>query len=135
MKTDIFKRAFIGVAYGGIATFIALTVLMVQNITPPIMVIWKSSFAAFILGVYFGLASFIFDKEMWSPLKKTVVHFSFSIIVYYVIAFVVGWIPVHLKAIGLSFIIFSATYSLYWYGYWLYYKRVEVAMNEQLKRK
>lgn len=135
MIGELVRRSMIGVAYGGLTTFIALTILLVQDITPPIQTVWLYMLCALILGIYFGVSSFIFELETWSPLKMTLVHFVSSVSLYYVIALSVGWVPVEWRAIGLSFIIFSAIYAVYWYGFWTYHKRLEAKMNEQLMKK
>lgn len=40
MISEIMKRAIYGLAYGGVVTFIALTVLMFANMNPSIQTIW-----------------------------------------------------------------------------------------------
>src|SRR5699024_12826892 len=86
MISEIMKRAIYGLAYGGVVTFIALTVLMFANMNPSIQTIWLYTSMGFVLSIYFAFASFIFDVEKWSPLKKTIIHYSLSIIVYFIIA-------------------------------------------------
>src|SRR5690625_7870800 len=81
MIFEILKRVFYGIAWGGLATFLALTILMILNINPEVSAIWLYMLASFVFGIYFGLASFIFTSDHWSPLKKTIIHFSLSIIV------------------------------------------------------
>src|SRR5690625_2190305 len=99
MKTEVLKRTMYGIAYGGIYTFIALTILMILQITPPIFQTWLYMLAGLMLGVYFAVASFIFEVEAWSPLKKTVIHFVLSIVLYFIIALSVGWVPFTFTAI------------------------------------
>lgn len=135
MKSEIIKRFLYGIAYGGINTFIALTILMITNINPPVSIIWLYMLAGLMLGVYFGLASFIFEIETWSPLKKTTIHFSASIICYFIIAIAVGWVPFQVKAIIVTTFFFILAYTIFWWGYRLYYKRVEADMNNNLPKK
>lgn len=132
---EIFKRIVYGIAYGGVISFIALTILMLTQTDSPIPVIWLYTLMGYILGIYFGLASFIFEIETFSPLKKTVIHYSVSMIVYFIIALSVGWIPIAWLPIILSIIIFTLVYLIFWFGYNLYYKKVEASMNESLIRK
>lgn len=132
MKKEVCKRGIYGIAYGGVVTIIALTVLMILDINPPIFTIWLYSCMGFLLGVYFGIASFIFEIEAWSPLKKTVIHYITSVIVYFIIAFSVGWVPLTFISIIISMSMFTFIYYLFWLGYRLYFKRVEASMNEYL---
>lgn len=124
-----------GIAYGGIYTFIALTILMFFEINPPVSMIWLYMLAGLVLGIYFGLASFIFEVETWSPLKKTIVHFTTSIICYFIIALTVGWVPFRIGPIIITTIAFAFVYVIYWFGYWSYYKRVETELNKDLQSK
>lgn len=135
MRSEIMKRTLYGIAYGGINTFIALTILMINHINPPISIIWLYTLAGLIMGIYFGLASFIFEIESWNPLKKTIIHFSSSISCFFLIALTVGWVPLKLKPIILSTLFFIVAYAVYWFGYWLYYKKIEAKMNEELLKK
>ncbi|MEJ8778780.1 DUF3021 domain-containing protein [Pseudogracilibacillus sp. ICA-222130] len=134
MASEIMKRGIYGLAYGGVVTFIALTVLMVANINPSIQTIWLYTSMGFVLSLYFAFASFIFDVEKWSPLKKTIIHYSLSVIVYFIIAFSVGWVPIRIVPIFISIIMFTVVYLVFWYSYRIYYKRVEASMNESLMK-
>lgn len=135
MKAEVLKRAMIGIAYGGISTFIALTVLMILEVNPPVAQIWLYSLAGFMLGIYFGVASFIFEIDKWSPLKTTVIHFLLSIVFYFIIALSIGWIPFTLTAIVISIFAFTVVYCIFWFGYRTYYKRVEDDLNKNLLKK
>ena len=134
MISEIMKRAIYGLAYGGVVTFIALTVLMFANMNPSIQTIWLYTSMGFVLSIYFAFASFIFDVEKWSPLKKTIIHYSLSIIVYFIIAISVGWVPNRIGPIFISIIMFTVVYLVFWYSYRIYYKRVEASMNESLMK-
>lgn len=133
MKTKIVKRSMIGFGYGGLNIFIALTILMFMKISPPVDVLWINVFATMILGCYFGLAAFIFDIETWSPLKKTVVHFTGSTISFFITASFVGWIPLKPQAFLIMLLFFIIIYVIFWFGFWLYYKRSVETMNDNLQ--
>lgn len=135
MVLDILKRITVGVACGGFLTFIALTILMVLEIESSVPEIWTHMLASMSFGVYYGLASYIFEKPKWTPLKKTIVHFSLSITVYFIIALTVSWIPLNFIAILLSSCAFILIYSAFWTGYYFYFKKIEAEMNEQLHRR
>ncbi|WP_047985505.1 DUF3021 domain-containing protein [Ornithinibacillus californiensis] len=135
MFAEFIRRITIGIAAGGFLTFIALTILMINNIESTVSEIWLHMLGSMSFGVYYGFASFIFEKPRWTPLMKTVVHLSLSIIVYYIIALSVGWLPFTFFAIAISFIIFLSIYFIFWTGYYIYYKRLEADLNEHLQKK
>lgn len=124
-----------GIAWGGIVTFIAITLLMINNINPDISTLWLYMLASMFFGVYFGLSSFIFMLQHWSPLKQTIVHFILSISVYYTIALPLGWVPINPRAILYSSLMFILVYALFWSGYTIYYKKIEVSLNKSLNKK
>lgn len=136
MKSDIFNRCMIGIAFGALVTFGFLTVFQFVDVETSIEEIWRHMLASMILGIYYGLSSFIWTElEKWSPLKKTVIHFSASITVYFIIAFTAQWVPIHLTAIITSTIIFTMIYAVFWMGYRIYFKRVEASLNRDLQNK
>lgn len=132
---EILRRMMSGVAWGAIFTFVALSFLMFYDINPPVSTIWLYMLASFVLGIYFGLASFIFEREEWSPLQKTIVHFSLSITVYFIIAIPIGWIIFKPLSIIITFFIFILTYLLFYFSFHFYYKKVEASLNESLHKK
>ncbi|TFJ91853.1 DUF3021 domain-containing protein [Lentibacillus salicampi] len=135
MIVEAIKRSMIGIAYGGIITFIALTVLKYTNTEAPVSQIWLYMLCSFIIGIYFGLSSLIFTENSLSLLKQTVVHFIMSIVFYFIIALSAGWIPLTAAAIIGTSLFFIFIYAVFWTGYYLYYKKVEESMNANLPRK
>lgn len=135
MIKKILNRVMAGISFGGLATFISLTVLNFAHIEVPVSEIWKHSSGSFILGIYFAVSSFIFEIEKWSSLKQTMIHYTLSIIIYFLLALPLGWIPMHVLSIIIGILAFSAIYGSYWTGFYLYFKRVEASLNEQLQRK
>lgn len=136
MRAEIMNRAMLGIAFGALVTFGFLTVFMFIDVETTIHEVWRHMLASMVLGVYYGFSSFIWTElDNWSPLKKTVVHFTLSITIYFIIAFAAKWVPTDWFAIMISTIIFTSIYALYWFGYRIYYKRVEAALNRDLKKR
>ena len=136
MIVEAIKRSMTGIAFGGIVTFIALTIVMLTDTETSVSQIWLYMLCSFIIGIYFGLASFIFEDNGWSYLKKTVFHFILSITVYFAIAlFITEWIPFSLLSILISFFGFILIYAIFWMGYYQYFKKIEKSLNANLNRK
>src|SRR5699024_11622642 len=87
MMLQLWRIIISGVAWGGFITFVALTVLVLTETEAPVTKVWLYMGGSLFLGVYFGLAGFIFIVERWSPLKKTIIHFILSLCVYFIVAF------------------------------------------------
>lgn len=135
MIRKIVERCIAGIAFGGIATFIALTIMKFGHIEGYASEIWNHMLASFGLGIYFGLASLIFEMEKGSPLKKTAIHYCLSIVIWLIIALPVGWLPFNLLLVIVGILIFTIIYSIYWTGFYLYFKKVETTMNEHLQKR
>jgi len=134
MMYNIWKRIVTGVAWGGAVTFFALTALVIFDVDSSVMTIWLSMGGSLFIGIYFGLAAFIFTVDRWSPLKKTIIHFLLSISVYFLIAFPLGWITFNVGRILFSTIIFMAVYTMFWIGFNLYYRKLTASLNETLNK-
>lgn len=133
MGNEIVKRIIAGISFGGIYFFIVLTVLNVLTIDVPISKLWVDMMGCLLLGVYFGVASLIFDIERWSRLRQTVIHAILSLIIFFPTAIGLGWIPLHPPVMITCFIIFIMLYALFWFGAWWYYRRLTQSMNDLVK--
>ncbi len=132
---SIWKQVVYGITWGGSITFIALTILVINDIESSVMTIWLSMGGSIFLGIYFGLAAYIFTVDQWSPLKKTIIHFILSLTVYFIVAFTIGWVPFNGVSIIISTIIFSLIYMLFWFGYNLYFRKLTATLNETLEKR
>lgn len=135
MIVEILKRSMMGIAFGGIFTFIALTIMKFGDFESTVSEIWMHMGASFLIGIYFGISSLIFGSDGSNMLKKTIIHLFLSLAVWYIIALSVGWIPFTIVSIIISTLIFILMYMLNWTGYYLYYKKVEASLNAHLQNK
>jgi len=135
MMRKIMNSFIQGVAAGGVLTFIYLTILTINNAELAIYDIWLNASGLFLLSIYAGIASLLFEHQKWSILRITITHLSVSIIGFFIIAVIFNWFPLTLGTIITSSLIFVCIYMVYWTGFWLHYKKVEATMNEHLPRK
>src|SRR5690625_378774 len=133
MMIEMVKRSMTGIAFGGIATFGALTIMKILSIEASINEVWMNMSGSLIIGIYFGLSSFIFERNVWSPLKRTIIHYCLSLFVYYCVAIPVGWVPFTPLYLGLGLILFTIIYVIFWLGSYLYYKYEINSLNTYLK--
>lgn len=134
MIKEILNRIVIGIATGGFLTFVVLTFMKFLGIEGTASEVWNHMLGSMVLGVYFALSSLIYEYDGWSPLKKTVTHYSLSILVYFLVALPIGWIPWNLLSVVVGILAFSVLYALYWTGFLLYFKKVEASLNKQLQK-
>ncbi|WP_338470729.1 DUF3021 domain-containing protein [Niallia sp. XMNu-256] len=134
MIIEMMRRSLLGLGFTAIFTFVILTVMTVQEVEVSVSIVWKNMLGSMVMGIYFGCASLIFDHEEWSPLKKTMTHFLISIIVWLPLAIWLGWLPFQWVTILIGIGIFIIMYVLFWYGTYLYFKKIETEMNHSVKK-
>ncbi|ENH98047.1 hypothetical protein J416_02349 [Gracilibacillus halophilus YIM-C55.5] len=135
MIVEAIKRCMLGIAYSGLITFSIITILHFTETETSVSQIWSHMLYSLLLGIYFGLASFIFGDNDWSILKQTVTHFVLSISFYYMIALSAGWVSLTFSSVFWTSIMFVLIYVVFWFGHYLYYKRLEKIMNAHLSEK
>lgn len=133
MIVEALRRSMVGIAFAGLFTFVVLTFLKISNTPVSAAEIWFHMLLAYILGIYFGLSSMIFETEM-STLKQTAIHYFMSIGFYFIIAYIEKWVPLTLHSVLFAIVMFTFIYAVYWTGYYLYFKKVERSLNTNLQR-
>ncbi|GIN72955.1 hypothetical protein J14TS2_34300 [Bacillus sp. J14TS2] len=134
MILEILKRSMVGIAIGGILTFIALTIMKFNAFEATVSEIWINMGASFLIGIYFGISSLIFGDSDSNIIKKSIIHFILSYSVWLIIAGTVGWIPLTGTIILWSSLLFILLYLLNCLGWYLYFKKIETALNKHLQK-
>ncbi|MFA1820936.1 DUF3021 domain-containing protein [Virgibacillus oceani] len=135
MILEILRRSMLGMAFGGIFTFIALTIMRIYEVESTVSEIWMHMGASMLLGIYFGISSLIFGDDGSNILKKSVIHFFLSYSVFLIIGGTVGWVPLSIPAILGSTLLFILMYMLNLSGWYLYFKKIETTLNDHLQNK
>ncbi|MGE7857222.1 MULTISPECIES: DUF3021 domain-containing protein [Bacillus] len=86
-----------------------------------------------IVGLIFSFASFIFEKEEWSIVKQTSIHFIILLGTFLPTAIWIGWVPNRFGAILVCIGSFIMIYFIIWLVMTLYWKRKIEKLNHQLK--
>ncbi|WP_027963955.1 DUF3021 domain-containing protein [Halalkalibacillus halophilus] len=135
MIFEAIRRGFFGISFAGILTFIALTIIVVQNADVTLSEVWLNFAGSILIGIYFGVASLLFDLEEWSTMKQTVIHFSLSVTFFLLIAlFMTGWVPLDPVEIAISITIFVVIYILFYTFSYLYFKQQEKSLNKSINK-
>ncbi|PWU66952.1 DUF3021 domain-containing protein [Gracilibacillus dipsosauri] len=135
MIIEVLRRSIIGIAIGALVTFVALTILVIFSIESTVIEIWRHFLSSMLMGVYFSLASLIFESERGSLLKQTIIHFVLSLIVISIVSIYAGWVPFTLWSLIIGLGIFLLTYFIMWIGIYTYYKKLEKSMNESIEKR
>ncbi|BCC49747.1 DUF3021 domain-containing protein [Bacillus cereus] len=86
-----------------------------------------------IVGLIFSFASFIFEKEEWSILKQTMIHFIVLLGTFLPTAIWIGWVPNRFGPILVCIGSFIVIYFIIWLMMTLYWKRKIEKLNHQLR--
>lgn len=133
MKTNIVVRSMIGLGYGGIFTFIYMTILNASIHDDGVFRIWLTTLDFMLIGLYFAFSSSIFGQENWSMLKRTIIHFLLSIVVFHVIMLGSGVQSLNVWSVLMNLFIFVLIYIGSWTGFYLYYKKLFKDMNNSIE--
>ncbi|KAB2451246.1 DUF3021 domain-containing protein [Bacillus sp. CH126_4D] len=86
-----------------------------------------------LVGLIFSFASFIFEKEEWSILKQTMIHFIVLLGTFLPTAIWIGWVPNRFGPILICIGSFIVIYFIIWFMMTLYWKRKIEKLNHQLR--
>lgn len=136
MIYKVLPRLMVGIAYSGLQLFAVLTWVVFNNIHVTVEQIWWNGLGGILLGIYFGLASFLFEIERWSILRQIATHYVLSFSAFYIVAISVGWLPpMHGMAFVISLAIFTVIYLIIAYVVRRYLSKQAEEMNESLKKR
>ncbi|MCU0094841.1 DUF3021 domain-containing protein [Bacillus cereus] len=124
----MFDRVINKIAFGlGMAMVYSLLFLWIGYVNGMETVETKTLIAylvtANIIGLIFSFASFIFEKEEWSILKQTSIHFIVLLGTFLPTAILIGWVPNRFSPILVCIGIFIVIYFMIWFIMTLYWKR------------
>lgn len=86
-----------------------------------------------IVGIIFSFASLVFEREEWSILKQTMIHFIILLGTFLPIAIWVGWVPASPAPILLCIGSFIVIYFIIWFTMTMYWKKKIEGLNNGLK--
>ena len=85
----------------------------------------------FIFGAICGVSSLIFEKENWSLLKRTVIHFLILTSSFTIVVFLGGWVNKSIWGI-LSPLSFFVIYAIIWIAIYMKTKKDVEKLNNSL---
>ena len=95
----------------------------------------KQALGSMITGIAFLLPTFVYKNENLAKWLQTMIHMGIGFLVYFIVAFNLGWIPTE-RGFGLAAatVIFAVVFGFaIWLGFYLYYKHEAIRMNEKIE--
>ena len=130
------NRSILGVFFGSFLTLITIfmTVYFGEKEVLDSGVLVKNALGIIICGWFFSVTPLLFELENFSLKKKTVLHFLCVVVLYFIVAFVIGWIPFTIKGFIGMLGIFIVFYTFIWLGFYLYFRQQAAKLNEDLNK-
>ncbi|ATP41075.1 hypothetical protein CSE16_14005 [Solibacillus sp. R5-41] len=133
MKNFLF-RSMIGIFFGAFLTVILTNSIVLFSDKSMLEgeLYTKNSIGFMLCGWLFSVSSLYFENQNLRLIQQTVFHFVTVIILYFILAFGIGWIPFNFTSVLLAIAIFVLIYSVSWTVCYLYFKHQMKKLNEEL---
>lgn len=134
MKTFL-TRSILGIFFG---SFLAIvTILAVIYFGDKDMldasILLKNVLGTVFCGWFFTVTPLFFENEKLTLPVQTTLHFLSVTVLYFIVAFVIGWIPFTVKGFIVMLGIFIVFYSVIWMSFYMYFKQQAAKLNEELR--
>lgn len=133
MKTFLF-RSMIGIFYGAFLA-VMLTNAIVYFGEREVLdgsLFMKNSLGAIFCGWFFTVSPLYFEIQKLRLIQQTLLHFITVFILYFILAYGIGWIPFTLRGTLIALGIFLTLYLISWIAFYLYFKRQADRLNAEL---
>ncbi|MFD1205499.1 MULTISPECIES: DUF3021 domain-containing protein [Sporosarcina] len=135
MKT-FFIRSILGIFFG---SFLALlTILLVihvgNNDVLDAAILSKNALGTVFCGWFFTVTPLLFENEKLTLPVQTALHFLSVTVLYFIAAFVIGWVPFTIKGFITMLCIFIVFYAIIWLSFYLYFKQQANKLNDELNQ-
>ena len=135
MKTFLY-RSFIGIIFGGFlhVLLVCIGIIWTNAETINAESFWKNAAGMMICSWFFTVTPLYFEIRKWNLIQQTLLHFLTVCVLFFLVSFTMGWIPVSISVILKPLLIFLAIYMVSWTLFFLYFKYQTKILNENLKR-
>lgn len=133
MKTFI-SRSMTGIFFGAFITVITSNSIVLfsdRNLLDGDLFL-KNSIGFMLCGWLFSVSSLYFENQRLRLIQQTALHFATVIVLYFILAFGIGWIPFNFISFLLAIAIFIAIYTISWTSFYFYFKYQMKKLNEEL---
>lgn len=135
MKTFLF-RSMIGIFYGAFlaVVFTNAVVYFGEREILDGSLFFKNSLGAIFCGWFFTVSPLYFEIPSLRLTQQTLLHFITVFVLYFFLAYGIGWIPFTFRGTLIALGIFLTLYFISWIAFYLYFKRQADALNAELNQ-
>ncbi|WP_342514149.1 DUF3021 domain-containing protein [Sporosarcina sp. FSL K6-1522] len=133
MKTFLF-RSMIGIFYGAFLAVIITNAIVYfgeQDVLDGPLFL-KNSLGLIFCGWFFTVSPLYFENTNLRLSQQTGLHFITVIVLYFILAFGIGWIPFTMKSFLLMLGLFIVIYAVFWTAFYLYFRNQAKKLNAEL---
>ena len=134
MKVFLF-RSMIGIFFGAFIAVI-LTNSLVYFGSQEVLdgeLFMKNSLGSIFCGWFFTVGPLYFENTNLRLSQQTGLHFITVVVLYFILAFGIGWVPFTVKSFLLALGLFVMTYLIFWTSFYLYFRNQAKKLNAELQ--
>lgn len=133
MKTFIF-RSLMGIFYGAFLAVIITNSVVIFGEKDVLdgQLFLKNSLGFIFCGWFFTVSPLYFENTNLRLSQQTGLHFITVIVLYFILAFGIGWIPFTMTSFMLMLGLFIVVYAIFWTAFYLYFRNEAKKLNEEL---
>ncbi|MEK5068162.1 DUF3021 domain-containing protein [Sporosarcina sp. FSL K6-1508] len=133
MKTFLY-RSIIGIFFGAFIAVILTNSVVLFSDKDMLdgQLFLKNSLGSIFCGWFFTVTPLFFENANLRLSQQTALHFVTVVILYFILAFGIGWIPFTVKSFLLALGLFIVFYSVFWTSFYLYFRGQAKKMNAEL---
>jgi hypothetical protein len=133
MKTFLF-RSMVGIFFGAFLAVILTNSIVYfggQNVLDGPLFL-KNSLGSIFCGWFFTVSPLYFENTNLRLSQQTGLHFITVVVLYFILAFGIGWIPFTVKSFVLTLGLFLVVYAIFWTAFYLYFRNQAKKLNAEL---
>lgn len=132
MKTILF-RSMIGIFFGAfLAVLLTNLVVLTGDSTLDGQQYLKNSLGSIFCGWFFTVSPLYFENTKLRLSQQTTLHFLTVIVLYFLLAFGIGWVQFEWSSFFIAIAGFIGFYIIFWTSFYLYFRRQAKQLNEEL---
>lgn len=134
MKTFLF-RSVIGIFFGAfIAVLLTNSVVYFgeQEVLDGQLFL-KNSFGSIFCGWFFTVSPLYFENKSLRLFQQTGLHFVTVVVLYFILAFGIGWVPFNIASFLLTLGLFIIFYAIFWTAFYLHFRNQANKLNVELQ--
>lgn len=133
MKTFLF-RSIMGIFFGAFLAVLLTNSIVYfgrQDVLDGQLFL-KNSLGSIFCGWLSTVSPLYFENMKLRLSQQTGLHFMTVFVLYFILAFGIGWIPFTMKSFLLTFVMFIVFYAIIWTSFYLYFRNQAKKLNAEL---